>query len=262
MLIVLKPLNKKLKKLKNKNCFNPTKPFEHNSKKFFKTFNKILHKSFKKVRIGGKCSKEESVNLRLMEQKRTLKESYYNSKCSLAKSIISSIICKIENELSHRMYVKNTEQIKEFSDSVTKNGIFSQSALWKVKKKLCPTSCNPPMAKRDEVGNLITSENNLKILYLDTYIHRLRHRKMCDDYVDIMMMKDSLWTMRLQNLQKRKSLPWSMSDLENVLSSLKTNQARDPLGLISEIFKPNKLECALRELINGIKANMYIPENL
>ena len=79
----------------------------------------------------------------------------------------------------------------------------------------------------------------MKILYLDTYIHRLRHRKMCDDYVNIMMMKDSLWTRRFQNLQKRKSLPWSMSDLDNALSSLKTNQARDPLGLIGEIFKPN-----------------------
>ena len=59
------------------------------------------------------------MNLKLMEQKRTLKESYYNVKCSLAKSIISSIICKIENELSHRMYIKNTEQIKECMSSIT-----------------------------------------------------------------------------------------------------------------------------------------------
>ena len=47
---------------------------------------------------------------------------------------------------------------------------------------------------------------------------------------------------------------------------MKTNQARDPLGLIGEIFKPNivgnELKYALLELMNGIKFNMFIPENL
>ena len=35
-----------------------------------------------------------------------------------------------------------------------------------------------------------------------------------------------------------KSLPWTKSDLEKVLYSLKNNKCRDPGGLINELFKP------------------------
>ena len=48
-----------------------------------------------------------------------------------------------------------------------------------------------PFAKQDFNGKLISSQKNLKILYLDTFVHRLRSRPM-KEYL--------IW---LKNLKKR-----------------------------------------------------------
>ena len=55
-----------------------------------------------------------------------------------------------EKVLSH---VKNLE-----SDT----GGFNQLGMWKLKTKLCPKPVDPPMAKLDTSGNLMTRPNELK----------------------------------------------------------------------------------------------------
>ena len=72
-----------------------------------------------------------------------------------------------------------TEQISQLCGP---EGKFSQSGVWKLKNKLCPQSTNPPMAKKDIDGNLVTSPSKLKSLYLETYKYRLRHRTMAANY--------------------------------------------------------------------------------
>ena len=51
----------------------------------------------------------------------------------------------------------------------TLDGKFNQIGMWKVKKKICPRPKDPPTAKKDEFGNLITAPAALKNLYLQTY---------------------------------------------------------------------------------------------
>ena len=57
-----------------------------------------------------------------------------------------------------------------------------------------------------------------------------------------------------------------MSSLQNILKGLKNKQSRDPSGLIGKLFKPGvmgqDLAMGLLDLINGIKSNLFIPENL
>ena len=48
------------------------------------------------------------------------------------------------------------------------------------KQKFLPRPLDPPMAKIDESGLLITSPNLIKELYLKTYKHRLRSRQIKD----------------------------------------------------------------------------------
>ena len=52
-------------------------------------------------------------------------------------------------------------------------------------------------------------------------------------------------------------------NLRAVLKGLKSNKARDPLGMANEIFKPNvigeQLEFALLSLMNGTKSESFIP---
>ena len=52
----------------------------------------------------------------------------------------------------------------------TLDGNFSQLGLWKLKQKRCPQRTDPPMAKLDMTGNLVTTTEGLKNLYLIHYI--------------------------------------------------------------------------------------------
>ena len=54
--------------------------------------------------------------------------------------------------------------------------------------------------------------------------------------------------------------------LDKALSSLKSNQARDPLGMLGDLFKPHivglNLKKAILDLLNGVKSNLVIPEQM
>ena len=161
--------------------------------------------------------------------------------------------------------LRNVETVKtQFATLDSFSGNFSQHGMWKVKRKIFPIVSQPPMAKKDKFGNLITSAEPLKQLYLQTYIHRLRNRPMKDDMVELKKLKTDLWEGRLELSKKRKSKPWTLKQLDCVLKSLKYNQSRDPNELLNEVFKPpivgKDLKLAILYLMNGIKQNLTIPE--
>ena len=57
------------------------------------------------------------------------------------------------------------------------DGLTAISGVWKLKNKLFPKNIKAlPMSKKDAVGRLVSSPDELKNLYIDTYVHRLRHR--------------------------------------------------------------------------------------
>ena len=80
------------------------------------------------------------------------------------------------------------------------DGNFSQLGLWKVKKLVFPTHKEPPTAKRDVSGNLISSSQDLKDLYLSTYKARLEHREIRPKYLSIMNLKEELWNFRYEQM--------------------------------------------------------------
>ena len=134
------------------------------------------------------------------------------------------------------------------------DGTFSQLKLWKLKRKVCPRPADPPMAKKDEDGNIITVPSQLKKLYSVTYKHRLRNRKIKTGLEDIYTMKMKLWPSRMIELTESKSPDWTPDELKAVLQSLKSNKSTDPNGMINELFKTNclgsDLEKALLILFN------------
>ena len=60
---------------------------------------------------------------------------------------------------------------------------FSNNVFLKIKQKFSPTALDPPMAKKDENGLLVTSPTLLKDLYLRTDKHRLRQRTRPSGYI-------------------------------------------------------------------------------
>ena len=62
---------------------------------------------------------------------------------------------------------------------------------------------------------------------------------MDEKYLDIYCLKSNLWNYLADECRQKKSSDWTMEELELVLSWLKPNKSRDPLGIINDLFKPN-----------------------
>ena len=57
------------------------------------------------------------------------------------------------------------------------------------------------MAKKDGNGNLVTSPEPLKTLYLKTYQTRLQNREMKNELLDVFFLKEELWSSRMEELK-------------------------------------------------------------
>ena len=138
---------------------------------------------------------------------------------------------------------------KEYVESVeTLDGNFSQLGFWKLKQKIWPSASDPPMAKHDRAGNIVTAPQVLKKLYLETYVDRLKHREMKPELMDVYFLKKELWMSRLNNIQMIKTPPWNHDKLDAVLGSLKNNKTMDPNGMVNEVFKAGCIGSDLRVL--------------
>ena len=244
--------------------FSADEDVERNSKVLFQKLNNIFHKCFKKIRITGNKNKKDDTVL-YMDMKTTLKIKLRNTDDQHEKRLFENQLKVLENYLSLKCAEKNKKLVEEYVGVLNSpKGSFSQHGLWKLKSKLCQKKIDPPMAKVDSCGQIITSPNLLKDLYLRTYKARLSHRTMQIEYEDIFNLKTELWDILLGDCKLRKSEPWAMPDLEKVLKNLKTNKTRDPVGLINELFKPGTigggLQQALLSLLNQTKFSNKLPE--
>lgn len=76
--------------------------------------------------------------------------------------------------------------------------------------------------------------------------------------------KELLCDLKLECARKNTTKPWTMKELEIVLSSLRKNKSRDPLGLANELFSSKiagtDMKHAVLKLMNQIKTDQVIPE--
>ena len=98
-----------------------------------------------------------------------------------------------------------------------------EAGFWKIKQKLSPVSADPPMAKHDNTGNIITAPGALKKMYIEHYQERLKQREMKVELLDVYWLKTELWLSRLKDIKMVKSPPWNLDKLDAVLKSLKNN---------------------------------------
>ena len=212
-------------------CFNPNLTSEQNTNKYFKTLDDVLHQCFDKIRIRSKGPqknpKKSEIQIK-MEERTELKACLIGVKCKLLATILKQKIQDVEDFLTDQISDKTAKKISDQLGGLTLgDGGFSQTGFWKIKSKICPKNSDPPLAKRDEKGNLVSSPNNLKQLYLDTYKHRLRHRSIDKKHLDIFYLKSELWKHRLESLKVKVTNPWTTSQFEKAIRSLKNNQARE-----------------------------------
>ena len=131
-----------------------------------------------------------------------------------------------------------------------------------IKEKLAPKNViDPPAAKKDASGNLITDRNSIENLYLETYRARLTPNKISEDLVELKSLKEYLFSIRKLLAEKAVSRDWNIKELERVLKSLKNNKARDAHGHIYELYKYSgrALKYSLLRMFNMMKRKQVYP---
>lgn len=237
-----------------------------NANKFYKTLKGMFQKCFKKVRVrNGNVNLIGTNSIQTkMSVKKQLQIFLKNNTCKIAGNIARKKIVEIESALTKEASESNFKTVKDHISTIeTLEGKFSQLGWWKLKQKLFPIQADPPMAKKDKNGNLVSAPGSLKNLYLETYKNRLRHRKMKEEYLDVFYLKSELWRNRFANITDIKTPPWEMKHLNLALKSLKNNKSMDPNGMINELFKDDyigdDLKRALLSMFNAIKNQHVIP---
>ena len=88
----------------------------------------------------------------------------------------------------------------------------------------------------DADGNLATTTKKIEEIAVDVYKKRLENRPIKEGLENLQRDKERLCMERLKSARKEKTAPWTIDDLEKVLSYLKKNKSRDPLGCANDIF--------------------------
>ena len=243
--------------------FNNKEAFKLQALQFHRCLKQTLHLCFRKIRVRQNNNFNEIAILH--NRKLKLKIFIQSSKCMKLINSAKHKLAFIEKKIENLTATRNALLVEDYVKSLVFNGKFSQSSMWKLRKKLHPTKqMDPPMAKHDKKGNLITAPSSLRLLYLKTYQNRLQHREMKPEFSEVFLLKMKLWKLRYEILKSKKSQAWPLEALENVLKAMKNNKSRDPHGLLNEIFKPgvcgNNLKLGILNLVNGIKENFHFPD--
>ena len=119
------------------------------------------------------------------------------------------------------MAEKNVSVVKEqLSQLASTDGNFNPIRMWKLKSKILPHPKDPPMAKKDKGGNLVTAPLPLKKLYIETYKSRLAHREMKEEFTNIFNLKLLLWELRYEEIRNNTTEPWTVKYLNKAIKGL------------------------------------------
>ena len=103
---------------------------------------------------------------------------------------------------------------------------------------------------------MVTDSEGLKSLYEDTFLHRLRQRKIKKRYSELYELQQGLLQMRLLLTKDEKTPDWTEKQVEDAIRSLKNGKSRDPLGHVNELYKVcgKDMIRSLTKMFNKIKA--------
>ena len=250
-------------------CFDKCDDLNLAANRWLKMVNNMIKKSFKKVRIKKQKINPELETLFAEKENIRIKISQLENEENADKVLDEMIrlddlyedtvdkiatICADKNRALVDEYLGRTEDTIEG---------FKQVKTWSLKKKLAPkNTIDPPSAKRNSEGKLVTNKSELENLYLETYVKRLTPNPVKKELVEIVKLRELLFEMRIEDSKHEVTLEWTMDDLEKVLKSLKNNKARDSHGHIYELYSRGgqDLKVSLLKLFNLVKEKQIYPD--
>ena len=146
-------------------------------------------------------------------------------------------------------------------DTLGKDCLAEGEGLYKYKGCANIPAIDPPAAKKNSDGNLVTGKTELEKLYLETYVERLKPNQISEDLIELKDLKEYLFSVRKRLAEKETSVDWSLDELEKVLKGLKNDKARDAHGHIYEIYKHSgyDMRCSILRMFNMLKRKQEYP---
>ena len=155
-------------------CFDETnEDIEKSSQRWLRIVKKLIKTAFRKIRIRKNNISPKLQKLFLEKERiKTKIAENENGNFNLDKVKLDKELEKVNIEISQICADKNKKLVDEYlgrTDDVIEG--YGQVKTWALKKKLCPKNTfEPPAAKKDNDGNLITERRALEQLYLETYM--------------------------------------------------------------------------------------------
>ena len=236
--------------------FDTNQDINEQTNVFLKRLDRIVHKCFKKIRIGR------------------IKESEYEQLYGKWVGVrhkddkdSKDLSNELEEELASKYADNIFEKIKEEIDGIQcDEGGINSGKLWQLKKKLHASYPDPPTAMKNSEGELITDEGQILEETVKYYKNVLKNRDINDDLENHKKDREELAKKRMETAKLNTTPDWDMDDLTEALKSLKNNKSSDALGYINELFKPSiigsDLKLALLRLMNKIKQQQVYPKCL
>ena len=179
---------------------NNSSNFLIDAEQWMKKIKDIMQSCFKKIRITGKGKSEDTEVETLMnaKQKLLIELGKLAGGNIDGQNQLKRNIDMIENEISIICSEQNSKIVKEHLAELSNNeDQVCRLNMWRLRQRLCPRNIDPPMAKKDANGQLVSEPVKLKQLYVSTYKKRLRHRDIRPEYKQIESLKNYLFNIRL-----------------------------------------------------------------
>ena len=150
-------------------------------------------------KFGSRTVKKETETDKLLKLRTELIQKEKKAEESMKQEISEELekveikVSKIIAETNRNRVVENFNVLKNSKDSTNPSGV------WKIIRKIYPKNNESlPFAKKDFGGKLISSQKELKCLYLNTFKCRLRHRPIKPGYERLKQWKEELCNKRVK----------------------------------------------------------------
>ena len=231
-------------------CFSGDEPLLQKIEKWRRVLKLHCSGAFRKIRIKKNTLKPISKRLSsLIDQRNRL----------VMEEVPGNEIDEVNLSIAETEAAENREKImKQFQFFSQNPENIEMQKMWKSLKNICP-KLKPilPAAKRNYKGKVISGKKEIRNLLAKEYKNRLRSRPYRKDYLSTKLRRKRIFSLKLSLSKLRKSLPWTLKDLECALGDLKRNKSRDSEGLVNEIFKADVIGSNLKEslllMFNGLK---------
>ena len=184
------------------------------TKRFPKRFNRILHQSFKKIRIRP----EKDTNIdKLFRQQTDLKTKTDKESKQKLKQVEEELAKKMAEDLYN--IVKEEVKVVESDE-----GGFNSGHLWRIKNKLRPKNKMLPTALMNKEGQIVTSSEEIKMATMEHYKEVLKNRTIKPHLQEYKEDREKLFRQRIKIASKNITPEWSVDAVQNVIKNLKKTQ--------------------------------------